>query len=73
MNRSATRSTCKIRVIENLERPPAECTVVDGMESLLTFCVAGGGFAGVETMAAINDFVREALKFYPNVSEDQVG
>src|SRR6201987_26898 len=39
-------------------------------ESLLTFVVAGGGFAGVETVAALNDFVREALPFYPNLSED---
>jgi len=31
--------------------------------------VAGGGFAGVETVAALNDFVREALPFYPNLSE----
>jgi len=38
-------------------------------QSLLTFVVAGGGFAGVETVAALNDFVREALRFYPNLSE----
>jgi NADH:ubiquinone reductase (H+-translocating) len=37
--------------------------------SLLTFVVAGGGFAGVETVAALNDFVHEALPFYPNLSE----
>jgi NADH dehydrogenase len=30
--------------------------------------VAGGGFAGVETIAAINDFVRQSLKFYPNLT-----
>src|SRR5207237_9012533 len=35
--------------------------------SSLTFVVAGGGFAGVETVAALNDFVREALPFYPNL------
>jgi NADH dehydrogenase len=34
--------------------------------------VAGGGFAGVETVAALNDFVREALPFYPNLSEDML-
>lgn len=39
---------------------------------LLTFVVAGGGFAGVETLAELNDFVRDALKFYPNVSPDDV-
>jgi NADH dehydrogenase FAD-containing subunit len=32
---------------------------------LLTFVVAGGGFAGVETVAGINDFVRRALRSYP--------
>jgi NADH:ubiquinone reductase (H+-translocating) len=37
-------------------------------QALLTFVVAGGGFAGVETVAALNDFVREAMPFYPNLS-----
>ena len=33
-------------------------------QSLLTFVVAGGGFTGVETMAALNDLVRDhAAKF----------
>jgi NADH dehydrogenase len=31
---------------------------------LLTFVVAGGGFAGVETAAELNDFVRSAGRFY---------
>jgi NADH dehydrogenase len=39
---------------------------------LLTVLVAGGGFAGVETVAAVNDFVREAVRFYPNISQDDV-
>src|SRR5881396_2730429 len=47
----------------NSEGDPAE------RRSLLTFVVAGGGFAGVETVAALNDFVREALPFYPNLCE----
>jgi len=34
--------------------------------------VAGGGFAGVETVAALNDFVREALPFYPNLCESML-
>lgn len=29
---------------------------------LLNFVVAGGGFAGVETIAAMNDFLREAIR-----------
>jgi NADH dehydrogenase len=41
-------------------------------ETLLTFVVAGGGFAGVETVAGINDFVRRALRSYPHLSEDMV-
>ncbi len=39
---------------------------------LLTFVLAGGGFAGVETLAELNDFVRGAKKFYPNISPDDV-
>jgi NADH dehydrogenase len=33
--------------------------------AMLTFVVAGGGFAGVETLGALNDFVREAIAYYP--------
>jgi predicted enzyme related to lactoylglutathione lyase len=39
---------------------------------LLTFAVAGGGFAGVETVAGINDFVRAALRSYPRLTEDML-
>ena len=39
---------------------------------LLTFVVAGGGFAGVETLAELNDFVRGAGRFYPQVSPDEI-
>ncbi len=59
------------RIIANLEEADFECCAAL-REQLLTFVVAGGGFAGVETAASINDFVREALPFYPNLSEDQV-
>jgi len=40
--------------------------------TMLSFVVAGGGFAGVETVGALNDFVREAVRFYPNVTEEDV-
>lgn len=33
----------------------------------MTFVVAGGGFAGVETVGAINDFLREAIAHYPEL------
>ena len=39
---------------------------------LLTFVTAGGGFAGVETVGAINDFVRETAQFYPSLREEKI-
>jgi NADH dehydrogenase len=58
----------RAQIIRHLEETNSECNPTD-RQSLLTFIVAGGGFAGVETVAALNDFVREALPFYPNLSE----
>ena len=58
-------------VIAHLEEADSDCCDKN-IESLLTFAVAGGGFAGVETVAAINDFVRRALRSYPHISEDMV-
>lgn len=58
------------RVIAMLEEAESEGPAAG--EGLLTFVVAGGGFAGVETIAAVNDFVREALRFYRRLSADQV-
>jgi len=34
------------------------------VKALLTFVVVGGGFSGVETVGAINDFLREAIRGY---------
>jgi NADH dehydrogenase len=59
------------RVIEFMEEADSECAA-GNREKLLRFVVAGGGFAGVETVAAINDFVREALRFYPHLTEQLV-
>lgn len=36
-------------------------------QTMLTFVVAGGGFAGVETIGAANDFLRSAIKHYPQL------
>jgi NADH dehydrogenase len=41
-------------------------------KAMLTVVVAGGGFAGVETVGAVNDLLREALKFYNNLREDML-
>lgn len=57
-------------LIAHLEEADSECCKVK--EPLVTFVVAGGGFAGVETVAAINDFVRGALDCYPNLTEDML-
>jgi NADH:ubiquinone reductase (H+-translocating) len=57
------------RLIAQLEEADTECANRD-REALMTFVVAGGGFAGVETIAGINDFVRDALRFYPRVRKD---
>ena len=59
------------RLIAHLEEADTECSAAV-RRPLLTFVVAGGGFAGVETIAGINDFVREAVGFYSNLREDML-
>ena len=61
----------RAQIIRHLEEAHSNCNLKD-RQSLLTFVVAGGGFAGVETVAALNDFVREALRFYPNLREEML-
>jgi len=59
------------RLIDLLEEADSECAV-STRTNLLTVAVAGGGFAGVETIAALSDFLREATKFYRHLSQDLV-
>lgn len=59
------------RLIAHLEEADTECAQAD-RSSLLTFVVAGGGFAGVETIASVNDFLRDALPYYPNLKESML-
>lgn len=59
------------RMIENLEEADFECCPVT-RERMLTFVVAGGGFAGIETAAGMNDFLNEAMQFYPNLKNREV-
>ena len=33
----------------------------------MTFVVAGGGFAGIETVGAMNDFLRDTVRYYPEL------
>ncbi|MCU1239429.1 MAG: Pyridine nucleotide-disulfide oxidoreductase, FAD/NAD(P)-binding domain protein [Candidatus Acidoferrum typicum] len=44
----------------------------DRRKRMLTFVVAGGGFAGVETVGAINDLARESLPHYGRIDPREV-
>ena len=39
---------------------------------LLTFVTAGGGFSGAETTGAVNDFVRENVRYYPQLRQELI-
>jgi NADH dehydrogenase len=67
----ADAAELRSRLISSIDEASSECAVEE-RRPLLTFVVAGGGFAGVETLGAINDFVREAIRFYPNLHHDHV-
>jgi NADH:quinone reductase (non-electrogenic) len=41
-------------------------------KAMLTFVVAGGGFAGTETVAELRDFAYPARRFYPNIQPEEV-
>ena len=57
-----------VRMLEEAEaESDPECR-----RRLLTFVVAGGGFSGVECIAEMNDFLREAVCAYHNISEADV-
>jgi NADH dehydrogenase len=55
------------QLIDLLEEADFECAVGSRNE-LLTVVVAGGGFSGVETVAAVNDFLRDSLRSYPHLA-----
>ena len=59
------------RMIAMLEEADTECGEKI-RKPLLTIVTAGGGFAGVETLASINDFLRESLKFYRNIKDSDL-
>src|SRR5262249_692583 len=59
------------RLIANLEEASSECAVQE-RAPLLSVVVAGGGVAGVETTAGIKHFLRESIKFYPNINEEML-
>lgn len=59
------------RIVALLEQATLR-TDVERRRCMLTFVTAGGGFAGTETTGSLNDFVRDALQYYPELSEDLV-
>ena len=63
--------TLRNRLIEHLEEAGTDCAEKD-RAALLTFVVAGGGFAGVETVGSINDLLKEALPYYSNLKPEMV-
>jgi len=59
------------RVLALLEEATLEKDPVRRRQ-LLTFITAGGGFAGAETTGAVNDLVRETVRYYPDLSEELI-
>ncbi len=57
-----------IEALDVADNHPAE----DERRAMLTVVVAGGGFAGAETAGAVNDFLREAVRFYPRLRENML-
>ena len=59
------------QIVRALEEAETE-TDPEVRKRLLTFVVAGGGFSGVECIAEMNDFLREAVCAYHNISESDL-
>ncbi|MEM9533560.1 MAG: FAD-dependent oxidoreductase [Pseudomonadota bacterium] len=59
------------RVMERLEQADA-CGDPQERRWLTSFVVIGGGFSGVEVAGEINDLARHALKYYPNLREEDI-
>src|SRR5260370_6757682 len=58
-------------VIEMFERADRESDP-SHRRALLTFVIAGGGFAGVELTGALNDFAHGILADYPNLRSEEL-
>jgi NADH dehydrogenase len=59
------------RIIDMLEQAENESDPIL-KRALLTFVVVGAGFAGIETAGEIHDFMLDAKKHYPHISEEDI-
>ncbi len=59
------------QLIAHLEEADFDCNSA-ARSALLTVLVAGGGFAGVETVAAVYDLLHAARQHYPNVKATDI-
>lgn len=59
------------QLIDMLEEADFECAA-GSRPKLLSIVVVGGGFAGAETVAAVNDFLRDSLRLYPHLTVDML-
>jgi NADH:ubiquinone reductase (H+-translocating) len=59
------------RVIDRFEHADRESDPIE-RRKMLTFVVAGGGFAGVELAGSLNDFARGILVDYPNLRTEEL-
>ncbi len=64
-------SKARNRLLSLLERADEE-TDPAMRRALLTLVVGGGGYTGVETMAALNDLLRDELRKHPNLWPEEV-
>jgi NADH dehydrogenase len=55
--------------IDMLERAAVE---PENAGKALTFVIVGGGLTGVEVGGSVNDFVREAARYYPEVDKSEI-
>ena len=71
MKNLADTSLLRNRMVALLEEAVFH-TDDEARRELLTFVTAGGGFSGTETTGAVNDFVRETVRYYPQLSEQLI-
>jgi NADH dehydrogenase len=57
-----------IEMFERADQEPDPAT----RRALLTFVVAGGGFAGAELAGGLNDFARGMLAYYPHIPHEEL-